>query len=201
MGWMRGEWLRYGIVGLAVTWAFAGAARADVSTERSASILIFPKILYDGTFDSIIQISNTSNSIVYGHCFYVDASLEEPELPPGPDNRPRWQEVDFDIVLTKQQPTHWVISRGRVNDPFDATCSLEGTCVGGSDHHASEPEPAHLTCHCRGAAPAPIERHDQAAVGAEIGDIAGLAAGRGARIEDTQARSRVEQQRDQLRGL
>lgn len=133
MGRMRGQRCRSGVVGLALALALAGTAGAEVSTERSASILVFPKVRFDGTFDTIIQISNTSNSIVYGHCFYVDASLTNPELPPGPNNPPQWQEVDFDIVLTKQQPTHWVVSEGRVNNPFDPSCRLQGTCVDGVD--------------------------------------------------------------------
>jgi len=99
-------------------------ARAEVSTERGSSIIIFPKLIYNGTFDTVVQISNTSNSVVYAHCFYVDASLSDPTAPPGPDNPPLWQEVDFDIVLTKQQPTHWVVSVGRTTNPFDEACAL-----------------------------------------------------------------------------
>ncbi|GIW41754.1 MAG: hypothetical protein KatS3mg076_2331 [Candidatus Binatia bacterium] len=115
------------------------AVSAQVSVEKSASILIFPKVLYGelpgraalGSFDTIIQVSNTSNSVVYGHCFYVNAALTDPELPPGPDNPRLWQEVDFDIVLTRQQPTHWVVSEGRTTNPFDPNCGPTNTdCPG-----------------------------------------------------------------------
>jgi hypothetical protein len=81
-----------------------------VVTEQSASILVFPKVIADGTRDTIIQITNTSNSMVYAHCFYVNAALD-------------CTEVDFDIVLTKQQPTYWVVSEGRLVDPLDPPCS------------------------------------------------------------------------------
>jgi hypothetical protein len=37
-------------------------------------------------------------------------------------NPPLWQEIDFDIWLTKQQPTHWVVSRGRPVNPNDPVC-------------------------------------------------------------------------------
>ena len=57
-------------------------------------------MIANGTRDTVIQISNTSNSIVLAHCFYVDATLEDPSLPQGPLNPPRWQEIDFDIELT-----------------------------------------------------------------------------------------------------
>lgn len=94
----------------------AGVASAhvnDVSTERSGSIIVFPKVVWDGTRDTIIQIANTSNSMVHARCFYVNAAPVNPLFPPSPSNPPRWSETDFDIWLTRQQPTHWVASLGR----------------------------------------------------------------------------------------
>jgi len=124
MGMMGGHRFRLCVLAVALIAAVATPVRGEVTTEKSASILIFPKLLYDlHTFDTIIQISNTSNSIVYAHCFYVDARLADPGLPEGPLNLPIWQEVDFDLTLTRQQPTHWVISAGRTTDPFDPTCN------------------------------------------------------------------------------
>jgi len=98
-------------------------ASAELTTERSASILVFPKVIANGTRDTIIQITNTSNSMVHAHCFYVNAAPTDPALPPDPVlNPPLWQEIDFDIWLTKQQPTHWVVSRGRAVNPQDPPC-------------------------------------------------------------------------------
>ena len=124
MGWMCGHRFRFEILALALIASVATPALAEVTTEKSASVLIVPKLIFDEDFDSIIQISKTSNSIVYAHCFYVDARLTNPDLPPGPLNPALWQEVDFDLVLTRQQPTHWVISLGRTTDPFDPTCNF-----------------------------------------------------------------------------
>jgi hypothetical protein len=104
----------------------SGAA-ADVVTEQSASILVFPKVIADGTQDTIIQITNTSNSMVHAHCFYVNAAPVLRDEPPGPGNPPQWQEIDFDISLTKQQPTHWVVSLGRLVDLSDPRCSVSDT--------------------------------------------------------------------------
>lgn len=120
-------------VGVALAWAAAGNARAEVSTELSGSILVFPKVLANGTRDTIIQISNTSNTVVKAHCFYVNAALRDPTEPQGPLNPPLWQEIDFDILLTKQQPTHWVVGDGRQVNPFDPTCGNTGVCVGGTN--------------------------------------------------------------------
>jgi hypothetical protein len=102
---------------------------AESTTERSASILIFPKVVYDSSRDTAIQISNTSNSMVHAHCFYVDATplcLGSGDCLSGTctgECKPQWQEVDFDIWLTKQQPTHWAVSVGRFANPFDQPCN------------------------------------------------------------------------------
>jgi hypothetical protein len=107
----------------------AASARADVTTEKGASILIFPKVRVDSTFDTIIQISNTGNSMAHAHCFYVNASLVslltgQACENPSPTCVAQWQETDFDIWLTRQQPTHWLVSSGR---------SFEGITDLGSD--------------------------------------------------------------------
>jgi hypothetical protein len=115
----------------AVVAAMASAAVADVTTEQSSSILVFPKVIADGSRDTIIQITNTSNSMVHAHCFYVNAAPVLPDEPPGPGNPPQWVEIDFDIWLTKQQPTHWVVSEGRLVNPADGRCTpFDFSCNG-----------------------------------------------------------------------
>lgn len=101
------------VVGLLPLAGIASASVNDVSTERGGSIIVFPKVVWDGTRDTIIQIGNMSNSMVHAHCFYVNAAPINPSLPPSSTNPPQWNETDFDIWLTRQQPTHWVASLGR----------------------------------------------------------------------------------------
>jgi hypothetical protein len=110
--------------------SFAGApADAATTTERSASILIFPKVVVDGTRDTLIQISNTNNSMVHAHCFYVNAApfcLGAGDCVLGTCSgrcEPQWIEVDFNIMLTKQQPTHWSADTGRQIDPAARHCT------------------------------------------------------------------------------
>jgi hypothetical protein len=104
-----------------------------VTTEQSASILVFPKVIADGSRDTIIQITNTSNNMQYAHCFYVDGAPTTPGYPPGSLNEPLCTEIDFDIWLTRQQPTHWVVSTGRLYNPSDLACSgTTTTCVKGT---------------------------------------------------------------------
>ncbi len=98
-------------------------AEARITTEESASILVFPKVIANGTRDTIIQITNTSNNMRHAHCFYVNAAPSNPEAPISDDNPPLWTEIDFDITLTKQQPTKWVVSTGRRFPAFENTCA------------------------------------------------------------------------------
>jgi hypothetical protein len=111
-----------GSLALAMTLT-AGWARADTTTERPSSILILPKIVADGTRDTLIEITNTSNSLVFAHCFYVNGAPVDPTQPRGPTNPPLWQEVDFFLFLTRQQPTQWLVSAGRDVDPTDPPTS------------------------------------------------------------------------------
>ena len=111
----------------------ATSTEARITTEQSASILVFPKVISDGTQDTIIQITNTSNNVRFAHCFYTDGSLTDPARPADPIfNPPRCVEIDFDIVLTKQQPTHWVVSTGRLYNLADSQCRANVPCVPGT---------------------------------------------------------------------
>jgi hypothetical protein len=141
-----------GLMGLAVLAGLGMVAKpavAAVTTEQSASILVFPKVIADGTRDTIIQITNTSNNVRFAHCFYSTTSSVcvggVNNNAPCADNNdcagatPETSgicqiaidtssgkficsERDFDIELTKQQPTHWVVSTGREANIFPARC-------------------------------------------------------------------------------
>lgn len=99
--------------------ALPSVAAARTTTEQPASILIFPKVIADGTRDTFIQISNTANSVVHAHCIYVNAYPICNGIGDCQEGTctgacvPQWQEIDFNIWLTKQQPTHWGVSFGR----------------------------------------------------------------------------------------
>lgn len=119
---------RWGLAVAALV-AFAVSPAHATSTERGSSVVIFPKVLYDpdgviegNPTETLIQIANTSNSLVHAHCYYVNAAPERPSEPVSVDNPPQWQEINFDIFLTKQQPTHWVVGNGRPQNPADPIC-------------------------------------------------------------------------------
>lgn len=93
-------------------------ATAQVTTEQGASIIVFPKVIADGTWDTVIQLANQTVNERLAHCFYVNGV-------PGPRTARLWEEIDFDVWLTQRQPTHWVVSRGRLDDPTDGRCSAD----------------------------------------------------------------------------
>ena len=117
----RRAWRRTS-VGLAWLAIAARAATAQVTTSTAASVLVFPKVIVDATWDTSIQISNTANRPARAICHYVDGVPANPDLPPGPNNPAQWVQIDFTIGLGRQQPTHWVASRGRTTDPTDDVC-------------------------------------------------------------------------------
>jgi hypothetical protein len=133
MGSANGMLWRWGVALSLVLLGTLSHARADVTTERGSSILIFPKVSFDSSsaLDTVIQISNIGNSLVFAHCFYVNAAPRDPTQPPSASNPPQWEEVDFEIVLTKQQPTHWLVSTGRRFDPSDNnSCKVDCSNAG-----------------------------------------------------------------------
>jgi len=109
--------------GLCVTTIALGVvavgARADVTVEKGASILIYPKLVASASEDAIIQLTNQGPMMVHAHCYYVDASLVDrvTGAPCSSNNgincTPLWQETDFDLWLSRRQPTAWLLSEGR----------------------------------------------------------------------------------------
>ena len=85
-------------------------------------------MIFDGTRDTLNQISNTSNSMAHATCFYINAApicLGIGDCLLGTCSgscAPQWQEIDFSIFLTKQQPTHWTAGFGRFTNPLDVPC-------------------------------------------------------------------------------
>ena len=114
-----GRSLGVGLAALALVATGAAHARADVSVDEGATILMYPKVINAGGRDTIIQMTNSGNTLLHVHCFYTDARPQNPAAPVGPTNPPLWQEVDFFLWLTRQQPTVWLASQGRSLNPLD----------------------------------------------------------------------------------
>ena len=137
-GLKRNPWL-FGLgVLLAVLVVSGGHARADVTTDQSGSIVIFPKVIADGTRDTIIQITNRSNMSAQAHCFYIasgtcsttttDYCNMDTDCPTGETCVLPCNEIDVDLFLTAQQPTMWRVSTGRLLS-LTPPCKLGETCA------------------------------------------------------------------------
>jgi hypothetical protein len=92
------------LIGMISVSCLAFQVRAEVNSDRPASIIVFPNVVADGTRDTIIQLTNSANFMAAIRCFYANA-LDSVV-------------TDFSVSLTAQQPTHWVVSGGRTSsDP------------------------------------------------------------------------------------
>ncbi len=136
-------------------------AVGEIGSDHPAAILVFPKLIIDTAngLDTMIRISNVSESAINVYCFYVNAS---PRCSLGlqgasscfPDRRkcfgefeeetvagdclPQWQETDFTFQLTRDQPTGWLVSHGESTESascafIDGVCSNDGTTRCDSD--------------------------------------------------------------------
>ena len=144
-GNMRRMILSGGVATL-ITLGMLGAARADITSDQAAAILIFPKLVVDTSAklgpatDSEIQITNTSNSVIGARCFLINTTsycsnspVDAPIActaegvanhipPPNGGCDPfaaciqQWTENDFRMTLTKRQPVSWKVSEGRLSD-------------------------------------------------------------------------------------
>jgi hypothetical protein len=124
------------------TLLWAGAAAADVTSDRAAGLLVFPKLIFDsiGRFnentlpaDTEIQLTNVSDQQVYLRCFYVNANSHCSNSPENvcatTDDCQQfgrgglciegWLETDFEFSLTPRQPIVWRISEGLTALPLD----------------------------------------------------------------------------------
>jgi len=125
------------LAGVALCAAGTTVARADVTSDRAAAMLVWPDIVAVETGDTEVQISNTSLESILVHCFYENAnshcsntgevcrSGEECFDGEGFGRcTPGWVETDFRLRLTPRQPLAWLASAGRQTFPL--------TGVGGS---------------------------------------------------------------------
>ena len=137
--------------------AGARPAAADVASDHPAAILVFPKLIVETSqgLDTLVRISNVSNTPINVYCFYVDAtpqcSLGLPNVTSCfPDQLAcfgtfqgspvtgtclaQWQETDFLFRLTQDQPTGWLVSQGEgVSCAPLGLCSNDGTTTCKSD--------------------------------------------------------------------
>jgi hypothetical protein len=99
------------IAGLVIA-ATALPGRADVSTDIPGAILVFPKVQSDPDRETILQVTNNTGERVFLRCFYIDGRT-------GREGGADWLVTDFQITLTRNQPTVWVAGQGLPAVPPD----------------------------------------------------------------------------------
>lgn len=168
------------ILGGAFLWV--GAASADVTSDRTAGILVIPKLIYSSAVDDTlapllkpagavidteIQVTNTSDQDVKLRCFYVNANSHCTNAPDEvcfttADCQPfgfgglcfeGWIEVDFEFTLSPRQPLIWRLSDGLFELPLPSnTGSIPGV--------NEDPFLGELKCMQVGPDDAPVDRND-----------------------------------------
>ncbi|MCX8073239.1 MAG: hypothetical protein N3C12_12430 [Candidatus Binatia bacterium] len=86
---------------------------SEMGTNQPGALVWFPKVVRDADRDTIIQLTNTTGVRVSLLCIYVNGA------PDPATGQPLWQTVDFQIALTRQQPSFWVASMGLGPQPSD----------------------------------------------------------------------------------
>lgn len=133
-----------GIAGFAM--AYAGNAQAQTSSDESAAILVWPKVVYDSDgslfgepTDTLINLSSTAtSSLKQAHCFLVNATahcvggagdgeacLTSSDCGGGVCT-PGWNEIDFNVFITPEQPLAWFAGAGLSRD--DLPIAGPGVC-------------------------------------------------------------------------
>src|SRR5215468_7308277 len=78
-------------------------AAAQATTDRGASILIFPKVVADSSGDTVLQLANLSDNNIDAFCAYADGGAGS------------WRSLTFNLALGPRHPVHWQASAGRVS--------------------------------------------------------------------------------------
>jgi hypothetical protein len=96
---------------MAVCTMLGERAHAVATTTRPGSILIFPKVVCQDGRDTVLQVTNTGNMPNDFRCFYLNGET--------------CAETNFELTLTRQQPTAWQACAGRRVSPTDPQRGLD----------------------------------------------------------------------------
>lgn len=161
-----------------------GSARADVTSDRAAGLIVIPKVVVDSEgdlgvltgngnpVDTEIQLTNVSDQDVKLRCFYVNANSHCTNNPEAVCNVTAdcqqfglgglcfegWIETDFEISLTPRQPLIWRASEGLFALPLADQGQLGSIPAVNEDPFMGE-----LKCVQVGPDDAPIDRNDMKA--------------------------------------
>jgi hypothetical protein len=133
-----------GVAAAAVGLLSVPVAQAETFSDTGAAVLVWPKIVVDETTDTVVQITNqNSDAVSAAHCFYVNANsrctntgvacLSSSTCFDGVATgtcAPGWIEVNFDVILTRDQPLAWSAANGLSNADLPCPGGLGSKCSG-----------------------------------------------------------------------
>jgi len=105
---------------------FSPTAQAATYSDTGAAVLVWPRISVGANSDTVLTITNQSSHPVAAHCFYVNGNnrcTNTGEVCTTSSTcvddsgvfgacRPGWIEVNFDVMLTANQPLAWSAAEG-----------------------------------------------------------------------------------------
>jgi hypothetical protein len=129
----------------AAAFTVVGSAHAQTSSDESAAILVWPRVVYDSQgvlfgvpTDTLLNISSTATgSLKQAHCYMVNATSHcsnngqaclTSSTCDGGTCEPRWNEIDFNIFITQEQPLGWLASEGMSHSSIPIGNQGAGRC-------------------------------------------------------------------------
>ncbi|MFN8642180.1 MAG: hypothetical protein U0802_11170 [Candidatus Binatia bacterium] len=131
-------------VAAACCWLVAApAAQAETYSDTGAAILVWPKIVVGEGTDTVVQMTNQAARPAAAHCFYVNANnrCSNTGLACTSSSEcfedgffgacvPGWVEINFDVILTRDQPIAWSAADGLANSDLPCPGGIGSKCTG-----------------------------------------------------------------------
>ncbi|MEO8601045.1 MAG: hypothetical protein ABI629_00565 [bacterium] len=130
-------------VAAAVWLGLAPQVQAGTFSDTGAAVLIWPTIVVTEDYDTVVQITNQAAVPSAAHCFYVNANSRCTNTGQVCDTStecesggffgacvPGWIEVNFDVLLTRDQPLAWSAAAGLRNSDLPCPGGIGNTCPG-----------------------------------------------------------------------
>jgi hypothetical protein len=132
-----------GVAAAACWLVSAPAARAETFSDTGAAVLVWPKIVVGPETDTVIQITNQASVPSAAHCFYVNANSRCTNTGLACESSsecfedgvfgsciPGWIEINFDVLLTRDQPVAWSASSGFGGSDLPCPGGIGSRCSG-----------------------------------------------------------------------
>jgi hypothetical protein len=133
------------VVGVAAA-AWLGLApqvQAGTFSDTGAAVLIWPTIVVTDDYDTVVQLTNQAAVPSAAHCFYVNANNRCTNTGEVCESStecedggffgaclPGWIEVNFDVLLTRDQPLAWSAANGLSNADLPCPGGIGSSCSG-----------------------------------------------------------------------